>query len=246
MWTCKRYAALLAPYSENALSERDGARVRAHLDACPACRAEMATLREISTLLRAHKPPAPEPAADLWGRIQAEIAPAPARVRPRPTGWRAGLALPVAGLAAAALVVGAVVRPWAGPVSPVRDRSEAVTAPTPADPRVVAEGKPEALHASPAETARPDPFRPMQGEPPRNLAAAEREPAAPRRISPPPPAAKNSLQFFAFKDKSGPAGVRRGVVSPAPDNYVAPKKGTGRGLQVARRESLRVLDVSAD
>jgi len=66
------------------LSLRDGApvdtRVRAHVDECTACAAELARTESLAARLRA-LPPAPEPAADGWAEVQARLAVARARGR---------------------------------------------------------------------------------------------------------------------------------------------------------------------
>lgn len=106
---CRRLAPLLARHAEGLLRDADAARVDAHLERCERCQSELDALIAVGLLLRAHPPTPAQPAADLWSRIEAEIAPAPtsspAPVRGRVHWWRPGLALP-AGLAAVAAFAG--------------------------------------------------------------------------------------------------------------------------------------------
>ena len=105
-WLCKRYSAFLAAYDENALPPKAAAQVEAHLASCAACREDLQALRQVSGILLAHKPGVPEPPADLWRCVQAEITPV---TRP---AWRLpAFAAPVVGLAAAVAFAFLVVRP---------------------------------------------------------------------------------------------------------------------------------------
>ncbi len=102
-WLCR--AALggadrLAAYGEGALSLPRAARVERHLSTCPACREELATLREMSALLLARRPAAPAPAADLWRRIQAEIEAVPALPVRAPAAARRSFLVPALSTAA--------------------------------------------------------------------------------------------------------------------------------------------------
>lgn len=112
MAACRRLKARLTSYSENALSVHEAERIRQHLQTCPSCREELAMVRQMAALLRTHKPQAPEPASDLWSRIHQEVNAAP-RVG-RFAWWYGRWALPAGGLAAAALAVCLLVRPWHG------------------------------------------------------------------------------------------------------------------------------------
>jgi hypothetical protein len=64
------------------LSLRDGtpvnARLRAHVDECAACAAELARTATLQQHLRS-LPPAPEPAADGWAEVRSRLAAARAR-----------------------------------------------------------------------------------------------------------------------------------------------------------------------
>ena len=71
----------LQAYMDGALAPERARAVRAHLDGCAACRAELALLREVDGTLRAW-PVLPEPeglAARVMGEIQAESVPARSR-----------------------------------------------------------------------------------------------------------------------------------------------------------------------
>lgn len=139
MLSCRKYAALIAPFAENKLPEPDRKRIAAHVANCASCREAVETHRMMAALLSSHRPAAPEPAADLWSRIEAEITAAPvghaalgepAAVRrswlsslpslPRP---RFRVAMPTAGLVAAGLTL---VFLFAGTDSDVRARRKAV------------------------------------------------------------------------------------------------------------------------
>lgn len=81
---CFRIRKRLIPYSEGSLSPEAAEAVARHLAKCKRCSGELAAVRKASTALRCAKTPAMEPAADLWNRIERQIA-APARVaRPWP------------------------------------------------------------------------------------------------------------------------------------------------------------------
>jgi anti-sigma factor RsiW len=95
---------------DDALPAAQAEAVRAHLAACPACRAEQARLQGAVALLSA-LPPAPEPSpffgARLEARLRAEAA-APRGLRARLAAWRWQVVLPLAGAVAAAGVALAV------------------------------------------------------------------------------------------------------------------------------------------
>jgi len=97
------------------LSLRDGspldARVRAHVDGCAACAAELARTESLRARLRA-LPPVPEPATDGWSAVQARLAGA------RERGRVAARVAPFAAVASvAALAVFAALR-WSGAPAP--------------------------------------------------------------------------------------------------------------------------------
>lgn len=202
---CARYEALLTPFSEDALPARTAARVQAHLAACAACREDLATAQAVGRLLRDHKPSGPEPAADLWSRIYAEIAPTRINLLPetarsapprrRAAGWRPALAAPVAALAAGVLAFALVTpRPQTPtgredrsmtvaqlPRRPVEPAAPLVSAPdTPRPDRSGKEiaKKPSVLPPKPAADSGFDPFESIE---------ARRERGKPARVAAAPP-----------------------------------------------------------
>lgn len=64
---CRDVYNLLPEYSAEALSQRQMAKVRAHLDACAACRAEAVSLAVVLRLVEAHATVAPP--AGLWHSV---------------------------------------------------------------------------------------------------------------------------------------------------------------------------------
>ncbi len=73
----ERYEDFIASYALGALDPEEMADVQAHLLECGSCRTELATHLETMAAMAV-----PEPApADLWHRIEAEVAPAPTRSR---------------------------------------------------------------------------------------------------------------------------------------------------------------------
>ncbi len=98
----------VAGYALGALDPHERARFEAHLEDCPACRAELAELREAAELL-ALAPPAAEPPAVLEQRTLAAVRRAAAgngaAAPPPPARRRRGWAL---GLGAAALAAAAI------------------------------------------------------------------------------------------------------------------------------------------
>lgn len=76
-FACRRVAPLLFAQSEDAdLSPREAARLHAHLVKCALCQREADEIAAFAVTLRQNAPPPSLPAADLWSRIEAEIAPA--------------------------------------------------------------------------------------------------------------------------------------------------------------------------
>jgi hypothetical protein len=101
----------VAGYALGALNPHERARFEAHLERCPACRAELAELREAADLL-ALAPPAATPPAGLERRTLAAVrraaaengsgaAAAPPAPAPRRRAWALGIG--AAALAAAAI-----------------------------------------------------------------------------------------------------------------------------------------------
>jgi RNA polymerase sigma-70 factor (ECF subfamily) len=230
-WACRRVEPLLAAYGEDALSPRQAARVRGHLEACAACSEELQTLRALGALLRGRKPPVPEPAADLWRRIRAEIGPADGKAAVPPYGrpdggsarsrWRPSIALPLAGLASisavAAAAVGIYLRGAATPPSVAVTASGSGPLAAPARirtvPRMVegtgSDARPAATSdVASAELPAPDPFAPL-GERMASAPSARTRtsrPRAARRSAVAPPAAA----VAAAASPSGKTGRRQG------------------------------------
>jgi anti-sigma factor RsiW len=104
--------AELTALLDGALAPARRAEVAAHLAGCAACRAERDRLAGALQLLGALAPP-PEPSPFFATRLAARLAaePAPAtRLVASLSAWRWRLAVPVAGLAAAAAVALLTVR----------------------------------------------------------------------------------------------------------------------------------------
>ncbi len=83
MW-CARYRRRLVPYIECELSERERAKVEAHLSRCQSCAREAELIKSVSGALRASETPAMEPAPDLWAKVSARIERDAPAAAPRP------------------------------------------------------------------------------------------------------------------------------------------------------------------
>ena len=75
---CRHWRHLLGAYALDDLASEERAAVEAHLDGCPACRAEAEALRSVAQLLPLADParfsqPAPQPPPELAERIAATI-----------------------------------------------------------------------------------------------------------------------------------------------------------------------------
>ncbi len=110
---CRDWRHLLGAYALGDLPEEERASLEAHLEGCPECRAEAASLETVARLLPLADPnrfayPAPQPAADLGQRIAATID-GERRVAVRRRRWRFGLALSGAAAAAAAVLAIAIL-----------------------------------------------------------------------------------------------------------------------------------------
>ena len=83
----RRLRELLGAYALGALPGQEAAGVRAHLDGCTACRAELAEIAPLAEALRGVDPDAlselPAPPADLGQRIRQRVAEEGAPVRAR-------------------------------------------------------------------------------------------------------------------------------------------------------------------
>ncbi len=101
----------LTALMDGALAAGRRAEVEAHLQGCPACRAERDRLARALRLLSA-LPPAPEPAADFgrrfWARLEAEPAPGAFSWIQAGRSWRWIAPLAGAAAMAAVLVVGGI------------------------------------------------------------------------------------------------------------------------------------------
>jgi hypothetical protein len=106
---CRDWRTSLGAYALGHLDEEERAGLHAHLEGCPECRAELASLSGVAALLP-HADPVrfdktPEPSAELARRIFAGIEADTKRERRRALRHRWSFGLGVAGLAAAAAVV---------------------------------------------------------------------------------------------------------------------------------------------
>ena len=99
--TCERWEPMLSPYADGELPASDVTAIEVHLEACPRCREELASFRELSNLLVS------ETEADPFflTRFRARRDQLLAREAP-PAVWRR-LAVRLLPLAAAALVAAA-------------------------------------------------------------------------------------------------------------------------------------------
>lgn len=106
---CKSFQELNSLYALDALDDADRQALEAHLATCPACAADLATMREAAALIGYGAPPAQPPGelkARLMRRIAAnDVAPPPPGVPVRVRGagrlWEAAAFLLAAGLLAA-------------------------------------------------------------------------------------------------------------------------------------------------
>ena len=140
---------LLGAHALDALPADVAARLRAHLDGCPACRAELAEIAPLADALREVDPEAlltlPAPPADLGERIRAQIAgeralvDARARRQQRENLTRQRTRWLVAAAAAAVVVTGAV---GTGTVIGRSTAPVLVTAPSPSPPVIPIEQVP--------------------------------------------------------------------------------------------------------
>jgi hypothetical protein len=93
---CREWRESLGAYALGQLPDDERAGLEAHLDGCPACRAEAESLGLVAALLPHGDPsrfgPAPAPPADLGERIAAQIG-SERRSRVRRRRWRIGLTL---------------------------------------------------------------------------------------------------------------------------------------------------------
>ena len=109
---CREWRQLLGAYALGHLGPEERAGLEAHLEGCPACRAEAESLEPLARLLPLADParferPAPQPSPQLGERIAATINSEHRRGRQRQRRRRFGFAL--GGVAAAAAAVLAIV-----------------------------------------------------------------------------------------------------------------------------------------
>ncbi len=110
---CRDWRISLGAYALGHLDEEERAGLEAHLEGCPECRAELASLGGVAALLP-HADPvqfeqAPEPSPELGQRVVASIGADMKRARRRLLRRRWSFGLGAAGLAAAAATVLALV-----------------------------------------------------------------------------------------------------------------------------------------
>lgn len=110
---CRDWRISLGAYALGHLDEEERAGLQAHLEGCPECRAELASLGGVAALLPhadpVHFDKAPEPSAALAQRVFAGIEADTKRERRRFLRRRWSFGLGAAGLAAAAATVLALV-----------------------------------------------------------------------------------------------------------------------------------------
>jgi hypothetical protein len=118
--SCRRWRESLGAYALDRLDTGERAGVEAHLEGCAACRAELASLTSIATLLPLADPTrfdtAPAPPSGLGDRIAAAVAAEHKTTRRR--RWRIGLTLGGATAAVAAALLAFVILPGGGGESP--------------------------------------------------------------------------------------------------------------------------------
>lgn len=138
----------LNDYVDGDLSAADGAEVERHLEACPACRAEVAGLRRLLREVAA-LPLEVAPPDELWVGVREETVELPARQRHTLWGMRYGLAAAAVVLIALSSALTAVLlRDGGAPrEAPVAVRAPAATPPA---ATLVALGEVEAPYATAA------------------------------------------------------------------------------------------------
>ena len=123
---CREWRERIGALVLGQLTEDERFAVEAHLEGCPACRAEAEALAPVAAMLRRADPdrlsPAPEPPAELGERIARRIAAERRAERRRRRRTRFGLAAAGAAAAAAAAALLVVVLGGSSPSTPVGDR----------------------------------------------------------------------------------------------------------------------------
>lgn len=120
--SCREWRESLGAYVLGHLSREESAALEAHLEGCPACRAEADSMASISRLLSHGDPerfgPAPSPPPELAGRVMTAIGAERRMTRRRRGLW---IGLPVtAGIAAAAAALAIFVLPGGGGSGPAQ------------------------------------------------------------------------------------------------------------------------------
>ncbi|HEV7769869.1 MAG TPA: zf-HC2 domain-containing protein [Solirubrobacterales bacterium] len=110
---CREWREALGAYALDQLAEEERASVAAHLEGCPACRAEADSLRAVADLLPLADParieaPAPRPSSALGERVAAALLVSRRKLDRRRRQRR--LALALSGAAAAAVLAILVLR----------------------------------------------------------------------------------------------------------------------------------------
>lgn len=174
------------PYIENALDPKTRAALESHLGKCPRCSEELQLLKRATGAIKGSRVPAKEPVADLWARIEREIAPPVPVVQRRPVR---GLQFAGAAVAASILLLAVVnigklgeapIQPTASHVKDTPDIAQPQTEPDVKAPKAA----PEKMASV---TGRAMPRQNMQIEVPRKLMDSSMGAA-------PVPAPKHSLE----------------------------------------------------
>ncbi len=127
MLHCRQAQAMLSRALDGALGPREATAFQTHVDACPACRAEMESLQTAWDLLAsdADQPAAPDLTARVFARLDAPATRPDSRARVWGPVFRGALA---AACVALALVGGGMLGHWtAAGAAPSEDRAPAQT-----------------------------------------------------------------------------------------------------------------------
>lgn len=111
MSACKNIGPLLDGFHDGELDGPERQRVQQHLDQCPRCRSDLASLEAVGGFVRAAIAGAPEP--DFWSGIARQLPPQrmPARRAPLRRRWMRPLGAAAAVAAAAAVVLSVTEAP---------------------------------------------------------------------------------------------------------------------------------------
>lgn len=254
MMTCDDASELLSALIDEALSPGERARLDVHLGACPACRAEIARLRQTIETLRGI-PAVRAPAGFVDRVVDAAAAAGPWRRRALRTLLRPlPVKLPIHAAVAAMLVVGVIALFRAGPEideaarpagaprlaseAPAREPDVERSPAAPLRMRAPAEqrARRDAAPAEPAAPAAPETFvakerREVADAP--ALPAVEASRAAERERTAPPASRPERLAPAAAADIAGELAARTDLDQALVD-LAAAITGAG-GREVARR-----------